>query len=84
MLKKAKLLHVLAFSVTLLPVAEVAAIAVGAQHNLAMSAAPPQHRGATVEVTVAQDPFSVPGQSAHAAGSELILVNSTPVWTTIH
>ena len=84
MLKKAKLLHALAFSVALLPVAEIAAIAVGAHHDFAMSSAPLQHRSATVEVTLAQDPFSVPGQSAHAAGSELILINSTPVWTTIH
>lgn len=84
MVKKARLLHALAFSVALLPVAEVAAIAMVAHRDFAMVSAPFQHHSSTVEMTVEQDPFSVPGQSAHAAGSEVILVNSTPVWTTIH
>jgi hypothetical protein len=82
--KKAKLLHALAFSVAFMPVAEVAAIAVAAHHNIAMSSVPPQHRSSTVGMTMEQDPFAVSGQSAHVAGSELIWVNSTPVWTTIH
>jgi hypothetical protein len=82
MLKRAKLLHALAFSVVLLPAAEVAAIAVVAHHDFAT--APLQHRSSPVGMTMEQDPFSVSDRSAHAAGSELIMVNSTPLWTTIH
>ena len=84
MLKKAKLLPALAFSVALVPIAEVAAIVVAARHDFAMFAEPLQHHSSKVGMTVVQDPFSVSGRPAHAAGSELIMVNSTPVLAAIH
>ena len=67
MLKKAKLLPALAFSVALVPIAEVAAIVVAARHDLAMVSVPLQHHSSTVGMTVMQDPFSVSGQPVHAA-----------------
>jgi hypothetical protein len=84
MFKKAKLLPALAFSVALVPVAEVAAIVMVARHDFAISAAPLQHHSSTVGMAVTQDPFSGSGQSVHAAGSELLMVNSTPVLADIH
>jgi hypothetical protein len=78
MLKKAKLLQALAFSVALVPMAEVAAIVVVARHDFAMSSAPLQHHSSTVGMPVVQDPFSVSAQPVHVAGSELNRVNSTP------
>jgi hypothetical protein len=82
--KKAKLLPALAFSVAFVPIAEVAAIGVVARHEFAMSSIPAQHPSSTVEMTSVQDPFSVSAQPTHAAGYELIRVNSTPVWVSIH
>ena len=84
MFKKAKLLPALAFSVALVPVAEVAAIAVVARHDFAVSAVLLQHHSSPVGMAVTQDPFSGSGQSVHAAGSELLMVNSTPVSADIH
>ena len=83
MLKKAKLLQALAFSVAFVPMAEVAAIVVVSPHDFAMSSIPPQHHSSTVGMTAVQRPFSGSGQPVHAAGSGLIAVNSTPV-TAIH
>ena len=51
MVKKAKLLPVLAFSVALVPIAEVAAIVVAARHDFAMSSVPLQHQSSTVGMT---------------------------------
>jgi hypothetical protein len=84
MRKKTRLLPALAFSVALVPVAEVATIAVAAHHDVVMSSVPSQHRSPIAEVTAVQDPFSISGQTARAAGSELIMVDSTPVWADIH
>jgi hypothetical protein len=84
MRKKAKLLPALAFSVAFVPIAEVAAIAMVSRHDFAMSSIPNQHHSSTVETTAAQDPFSVSAQPGRAAGYELIRVNSTPVWVSIH
>ena len=83
MLKKAKLLQALAFSVALVPMAEIAAIVVVARHDFGMVSMPLQHHRSTVGMTVVQDPFRS-GQPVHAAGSELIMVNSTPVSAAIH
>jgi hypothetical protein len=84
MRKKVKLLPALAFSVALVPMAEVGAIAVGAHHDITVSSPPRQHPSSMVETPMVQDPFSLSGQSVHAAGYELIMVNSTPVWASIH
>ena len=84
MLKKAKLLQVLAVSVALVPMAEVAAIVVVARHDFAMSSVPLQHQSSMVGMTVVQDPVSVSGQPGHATGSKLMMVNSTPVSAAIH
>ena len=84
MLKKAKLLQALAFSVALVPMAEIAAIVVVARHDFGMLSVPLQHHSSTVGMTVVQDPFSGSGQPVHAAGAELIGVNSTPVLAAIH
>jgi hypothetical protein len=84
MRKKTKLLPALAFLVALVPVAEVATIAEAAHHDAAMSSVPSQHRSPVPEVTVVRDPFSISGQTVRAAGSELIMVDSTPVWVNIH
>jgi hypothetical protein len=82
MLKKAKLLQALAFSVALVPMAEIAAIVVVARHDFGMVSMPLQHHRSTVGMTVVQNPLS--GQPVHAAGSKLIMVNSTPVSAAIH
>lgn len=82
--KKAKLLPALAFSVAFVPIAEIAAIGVVARHDFAMSSIPPQHHSSTVDMIAVQDPFSVSAQPVHAAGSELIRINSTPIWVSIH
>jgi hypothetical protein len=83
MRKKAKLLPALAFSMAAVSIAEVAAIAVVAHHDVAMSSIPIRQHSSTAEIAVVQDPFSASSQAAHA-GSELIMVNSTPVWARIH
>jgi hypothetical protein len=82
--KKTRLLPALAFSMALVPVAEVTAIAVATRHDVAMTSAANQHHSSAAEATVVEDPFSVSGQAGHAAGYELIMVNSTPVWVRIH
>ena len=84
MFKKAKFLQALAFSVALVPMAEVAAIVVVARHDFAMSSVPLQHQTSMVGMTVVQDPVSVSGHLVHAASSELITVNSTPVSAAFH
>jgi hypothetical protein len=84
MIKKAKLLQALAFSVAIVPVAEVAAIVAVAHHDFAVFSAPLQHQSSTVRMAVVQDPFSASVQSVHASGSELLMVNSTPVLADIH
>lgn len=85
MRKKTRLLPVLAFSVGLVPVAEVAAIGVAAHHDIVISSVPNQHRSPIAEVTAVQDPFSISGsgKTARAAGSELIMIDATPVWANI-
>jgi hypothetical protein len=80
---KAGLLPALALAMALVPVAEVAAIAVIARHEVAMSSVPDRQPGSTAAIAVVQDPFSASNQTAHA-GSELIMVDSTPVWVRIH
>ena len=52
MRKKAKLLPALAFSVAFVPMAEVAAIAVVAHHNVAMSSTASQHHSSMVAMPV--------------------------------
>ena len=84
MLKKAKLLQALAFSVALVPMAEVAAIVVVARHDFATSSVSLQHHSSTIGMTAVQDSFSVSGQPVHATGSKLIMVNSTRVLAAIH
>jgi hypothetical protein len=84
MFKKAKLLQALAFSVALVPMAEVAAIVVVARHDFGMVSVPLQHHSSTVGMTVVQDPFSVSGQPVHATGAKLVMANSTPVLAAIH
>jgi hypothetical protein len=83
MRQKAKLLPALAFSMAFVPVAEIAAIAVAARHDVAVSSIPSQPHRTTAEIAVVQDPFSPSSQATHA-GAELIMVNSTPVWVRIH
>ena len=69
MLKKAKLLQALAFSVALVPMAEIAAIVVVARHDFGMVSVPLQHHSSTVGMTVVQDAFCGSGQPVHAAGA---------------
>jgi hypothetical protein len=82
MREKAKWLPALAFSMAIVPVVEVAAIAVAAHHEVAASSSIPSQQRSTAEIAV-QDPFSPSSLAAHA-GAELIMVNSTPVWVRIH
>jgi hypothetical protein len=84
MFKKAKLLQALAFSVALVPMAEVAAIIVVARHDFGMVSVPLQHHRSTVGMTEAKDSFSGSDQPVHAASSDLIMVNSTPVVVATH
>jgi hypothetical protein len=84
MIKKAKLLQALAFSVAIVPIAEVAAIIAVAKHDFAGVSAPLQHQSSKVGMAVVHDPFSASVQPVNASGSELILVNSTPVLADIH
>lgn len=79
-----KLLPALAFSVAIVPIAEVAAIVTVAHHDFAVFSAPFQHQSSKVGMAVVQDPFSASVQPVNASGSELILVNSTPVLADIH
>jgi hypothetical protein len=83
MIKKAKLLQALAFSVAIVPIAEVAAIVALAHHDFAVFSAPLQHQSSTVGTDVVQDPFSASVQPI-PSGYELIMVNSTPVLANIH
>lgn len=83
MRKKAKLLPALAFSIALVPVAEIAAIVVAARHDVAVSSRPNQQHSTTAEIAMVQDPFFPSTQPAHT-GAELIMINSTPVWVHIH
>jgi hypothetical protein len=84
MRKKTQLLPALAFSVAFVPLAEVAAIAVLAHHDVAVSAIAPQPRHSRVGTAGVQDPFAMSGQAVRPAGYELIMVNATPVWASIH
>jgi hypothetical protein len=83
MIKKAKLLQALAFSVAIVPIAEVAAIVAMAHHDFAVFSAPHQHQSSTVGMAVVQDPFSTSVQAV-ASGYELVTANSTPVLANIH
>ena len=83
MIKKAKLLQALAFSVAIVPIAEVAAIVAVAHHDFAVFSAPLQHKSSTVGMAAVQDPFSASVQPI-PSGNELIMVNSTPVLANIH
>jgi hypothetical protein len=83
MRKKAKLLAALAFSMAVVPISEVAAIAVADHHDVAMSTIHKRQHSSTAEIAVMQNHFSASSQAAHAR-SELIMVNSTPVWVSIN
>ena len=82
MIKKAKLLQALAFSVAIVPIAEVAAIVAVAHHDFVVFSAPLQHQSSTVDMAVVQDPFSASVQPV-ASGYKLVTVNSTPVLANI-
>jgi hypothetical protein len=83
--KKARLLAALAFSMAFVPVAEVTVIAVATRHDVATTSIADQHHSSAAGASTVEDPFfSVSGQADHAAGYELIMVNSTPVWVRIH
>jgi hypothetical protein len=83
MRKKARLLPALAFAMALVPVAEVAAIGVITRHEVAVFSVPDHQHGSAAAIAVVQDPFFASNQTAYA-GSELIMVDSTPVWVRIH